>query len=262
LQIENFQFAIFNLQWDHPDSAKKAGMKTDKNQGAHFGHHKSYSNKSRQSGVTRPASVTSIGGGGGEGGGGGGAGGSPPRSGSGTGSGGGSGGGCGCGGAPASPNAKFAPPPTPGFSSAKAALQTTLMGASLVQFPDTANFYTTYCDVYSNTGHTPPRAQDLRTSSLTILLTAAALEGLRNRGGAGDGYTHIAICDPSTTIDDGYQNNAAPNANAGDYITIPGGQTNNYWFCVFAMVTIIPGLGRRKVLYLDRRGTGSWTTMV
>jgi hypothetical protein len=47
-----------------------------------------------------------------------------------------------------------------------------------------------------------------------------------------------------------YYQNPAP-----DYLAIPADQTNNYWVVVFSFVTNFPGLGKRKVLLLDRWGT-------
>jgi hypothetical protein len=48
-----------------------------------------------------------------------------------------------------------------------------------------------------------------------------------------------------------------------DFLAIPAAQTNNYWKVIFSFVTVIPTLGRRKVVVLDRFGApGDWTTLV
>jgi hypothetical protein len=48
-----------------------------------------------------------------------------------------------------------------------------------------------------------------------------------------------------------------------DFLAIPAARTNNYWKVIFSFVTVIPTLGRRKVVVLDRfQAPGDWTTLV
>jgi hypothetical protein len=122
-------------------------------------------------------------------------------------------------------------------------------------------------DIFTGKTVTPGGPNTSRTAGVSILLTGSALEGLRNRISAFFGFTHVALLDPSIEVHDLYQGSAVTpayfSANPPDFFYIPAGQTNNAWVVVFSFVTTIPGIGKRKVVLLDRWSTpASWTTLV
>jgi hypothetical protein len=227
--------------------------------GSHFGHHKRNSNKLAT--VSQADTTTTIGGGTG-----GGAGGGPPRSGSGVGQGGGGTGGggcgCGCGSGGTGSGGGFqsrGPGEAPGFLS-PAGVEAPYQGMALSGFPDLGVFYPSSADVYkNNAGVVGP----LREGGVVILLAGSYPEGTRQRTQGGNVYTHIALVDPAIEIHDEYGGNTvAPNLQQQDFLYIPAGTTNNRWRAVFVGQAHLAGLGRRKVVYLDRDSVANWPTLV
>jgi hypothetical protein len=86
-------------------------------------------------------------------------------------------------------------------------------------------------------------------------------EGLRQRVNATEAHTNIAIVYPNETVVDTYISNQNSGSNP-DHYAIPAGQTSNYWYAVFSKVKVNPGLGKRKVMFLDRKPPGNWTILL
>jgi hypothetical protein len=139
--------------------------------------------------------------------------------------------------------------------------------AFLTYMPAIESLQIESADVYSGKTATPGGPNTLRTANVSMLLTGTFMEGLRNRINQYFGYSHIAVLDPAIEVHDLYIGAAVTpayfSANPPDFFAIPAGQTSNYWVVVFSFVTTIPGLGKRKVVLLDRWSVpGSWTTTV
>jgi hypothetical protein len=107
--------------------------------------------------------------------------------------------------------------------------------------------------------------------NIDVLLTGVWPEGHRQKvGGQYESYTHIALIDPGIDIRDFYQGEG--NGNPGlmyDQLAIPAGQganandlilagTGNIWQVMFHFQYFWPGLGRKRVLCLDRNNAGTW----
>jgi hypothetical protein len=169
------------------------------------------------------------------------------------------------------PQPGHAPLPTHSGLAQPAAAQGETM---LPNLPPINTFFAQTMDVYTGVQNdpVPPAAGNRRATSINILVSGTFLEGTRSRTQAGFGYTHVILCDPSIEIRDYYSGNATtPNLASApfpDILSIPGGTTaggsgNNYWIAVFSFVTVIPGLGRRKVVLADRHSTiGNWPGLV
>ena len=118
-------------------------------------------------------------------------------------------------------------------------------------------------DVYTGNGAVPPPAGGPRLSAQNIYLTGVWMEGHRTKVTAQDAYTHLILCDPGLVIIDPYHGNMQSLSQAFDTLAIPAGQTNNWWFVRFVLVSNVPGFGRRKLIMADRFGLpGSWTSLV
>jgi hypothetical protein len=99
-----------------------------------------------------------------------------------------------------------------------------------------------------------------------IYLTGSWPEGHRGKVSTSDEYDHIAVMDPRFGIIDNYSGQGQGGASGDpDRIVIPGtgnGSPNfnniNWWLCVFSFQTILPGIGRKRVVLLDRQGAGTW----
>jgi hypothetical protein len=232
---------------------------TNKDQGKHFGHHKAGSGKPVANivhpvrpgpGPDAPPAGGSAGGDGGPPG----SGPPPQRSGSKPGSpGAGQGGGCGnC--IPQPPM-----PPSPGFNAKLVQQQPALWGQATPEIPDGACFYAENADFYNAT-----TGGAILQSKIPIMVCGNAAVGLRQRAQNSFGYTHVALVDAMLTIYDDYKNQAAAEASpAQDFLAIPAGQANNFYHIVFCGVFVVPGFGKRKVLFLDRSGTpGDWPSII
>jgi hypothetical protein len=133
----------------------------------------------------------------------------------------------------------------------------------LTYLPSLDAFFSSSMDIYSGSATFPPPAGNLRILGVNILLTGTFLEGSRNRTSTSDMYTHIILCDPNVEIRDGYIGTANQNTTQCDVLAVPAGQTNNYWWVIFAFIAVLPNLGRRKVIVADRHGTpGDWTKLL
>jgi hypothetical protein len=130
-----------------------------------------------------------------------------------------------------------------------------------IYLPDLGAFYDNTADIRSTVGHVVQ--VNGGPSGVNILLTGTFPEGHRGKVNTTDSYTHIAIVDPTVQVRDPYAGQGQAVGNNPDAFLIPAGQTNNKWMVVFSFVTVLPGLGKKKVVFLDRWGTpGSWSTLV
>jgi hypothetical protein len=135
---------------------------------------------------------------------------------------------------------------------------------SLPFLPPADAFYPTTVDVYTGSNPVPPTGNP-RIASLNVLLTGTPIEGTRSRSSNTFGYTHIMLCDPTIVLQDSYVTDATAEtytATTADCITIPAGQKIVCWVVVISFVSVIPGLGRKRVAVLDRHGTPStWSAV-
>jgi hypothetical protein len=105
----------------------------------------------------------------------------------------------------------------------------------------------------------------LAYGNLPILLTGTWLEGHRGKVAVTDAYDHVALVDPTIAVIDNYTGQGQANPADPDRVVIPGtgnGSPNfnniNWWFCSFSFQTILPGIGRKRVVLLDRQGSANW----
>jgi hypothetical protein len=124
--------------------------------------------------------------------------------------------------------------------------------------PDPSAFMAATCDIYKGDAgpSMPPPGANKTTSNLNLLLTGTFPEGHRSKIAPTDSYTHIALVDPQIGIKDAYagQGQAAGSGQFPDYFAIPAGQTQNFYKVVFSFVTQLSGIGRKRVVLLDRWG--------
>jgi hypothetical protein len=146
-------------------------------------------------------------------------------------------------------------------SGAGASKKSKKSGDYLTYFPGLDAFFATTMDVYSG-GTFPPPGAAKRSSSVSVLLTGTFLEASRQRIAAGDSYTHVLICDPAIEVRDGYASFGGGTPTA-DYVTIPAGVQHCYWQVTFVFITVLPNIGRKKVVLLNRQAVpSSWTDIV
>ena len=119
-------------------------------------------------------------------------------------------------------------------------------------------------DIYSGSISFPPQAMNKRATAVPVQITGDFLESTRQRVQSSFAYSHVALCDPTVEVRDGYTGtNSAAGGSASDTIAIPTGQTGNTWIVVISFVTMIPGAGRRRVILLDRRpAPANWPTAI
>ncbi len=135
-------------------------------------------------------------------------------------------------------------------------------GHTLTYFPSLDVFASNSMDIWTGNGTLPPPGPK-RKSNVNILITGVWAEGHRSKVNANDAYTHIILTDPNIEIRDPYKGNSQGLNTAYDALAIPAGQTNNWWFVVFSFVTILPDMGRRRVILADRFGApGDWTSLI
>jgi hypothetical protein len=133
--------------------------------------------------------------------------------------------------------------------------------APATYIPDLGTFFDATADIRSTIGHVVQANGG--PSKVNILLTGTPLEGHRSRVNTTDSYTHIAIVDPNVPVRDQYTGQGQTLSANPDAFLIPAGQTNNKWMAVFSFVTVLPGLGRRRIVLLDRWGTpGNWNALL
>jgi hypothetical protein len=121
-------------------------------------------------------------------------------------------------------------------------------------------FFTQTMDVYTG-GVFPPAAASKRTSGVNINITGDFLEGSRQRATNYNPYTHIILCDPNIDVRDNFAGGSGTAGNP-DYLAIPAGQTQNYFTCLMSFATVLPNLGRRKVIIAVRNVPGNWSTAI
>jgi hypothetical protein len=124
--------------------------------------------------------------------------------------------------------------------------------------PDPEAFFSTTCDIYKgDSGSTmPPPAGDKTATGVNLLLTGTYPEGHRSKVAVTDAYTHIALVDVQIGLKDPYagQGQASGAAQYPDYLAIPSGQRQNFYKVVFSFITQLTGIGRKRVVLLDRWG--------
>ncbi len=129
-----------------------------------------------------------------------------------------------------------------------------------MSLPPLDSFRPSTMDVLTNAGLFPPGGSP-RQSGVNVLLAGAFDQGTLNRIAAAFGYTHVILADPAIEIRDAYTGNTGTPSTTPDILALPAGQTNNFWFAVFAMLAVFPTLGKRRLIFADRHGTpGDWTT--
>ncbi|HEV3145063.1 MAG TPA: hypothetical protein VGZ47_14330, partial [Gemmataceae bacterium] len=134
--------------------------------------------------------------------------------------------------------------------------------ADITYIPSIDAFFSQTMDVYSWGAGPPPIDANRRATGTNILITGTFPEGMRQKIQSADAYTHVIICDANIEIRDGYTGGGQQAAAGEDILTIPAGQKQNYWIVRFCFVTQLPGMGRKKILLVDRQAAGNWPTMV
>jgi hypothetical protein len=131
--------------------------------------------------------------------------------------------------------------------------------------PPPSVFFEQTMDVYTNTGTFPPAGGNLRQASVPVRMTGTFMEGHRSKVSSTDSYTHVLLCDPNIEIRDPYTGTGNAPSGSADYITVPTGSSGasaNWWKVVYSFNTEIPGIGRRKVILVDRWGLpGTWANI-
>jgi hypothetical protein len=144
---------------------------------------------------------------------------------------------------------------TPGFNAQAVQKLPTLLGMGILEIPDLGCFYPFTADFNNNTETLPNYL-----SNVNILVTGSPLMGMRNRNATAAAYTHLALIDPNLAIFDDYASGAY---GANCFVAMPAGQTLNWWRLSFGGIAVIPGLGKRRVLFMDRELLpGSYPTLI
>src|SRR5438874_1762089 len=131
--------------------------------------------------------------------------------------------------------------------------------------PPAQCFVVASADIYAGNGSIPVPGP-LRTTGVPCLVTGSWMAGHRQAVHASDAYTHIMLVDPGVEIRDPYTGNGQALGAAPDAVQCTGETLSNVtspWrFVVFSFIADIPGLGRRKVVFLDQRNTYPATTIL
>ena len=85
---------------------------------------------------------------------------------------------------------------------------------------------------------------------------------MRQKLTGSDAYTHVMIVDPQIEIHDGYVVGGAAQTNTADFVCISAGQKVNYWIVRFSFTTVLPGIGRKKIVIMDRQACGDFTKAI
>jgi hypothetical protein len=135
-----------------------------------------------------------------------------------------------------------------------------LMAAVEIQYlPPAACFVPATADIYTGNGSYPIPGfpGGWRLHGVPCLITGSWQAGHRQSVRASDAHTHIMLVDPATEIRDPYTGNGQSLGSAPDAVLVTGETLSNVvtaWrFVVFSFVADIPGVGRRKVVFLDQR---------
>jgi len=134
--------------------------------------------------------------------------------------------------------------------------------------PPAVCFNPATADIYTGTGSLPVPGfpGGYRLTGVPVLVTGSWMAGHRQAVRASDAYTHIMLVDPAIEIRDPYTGNGQTLGTAPDAVVLTGetlSPTVDPWrFVVFSFITLIPGLGKRKVVFLDQRGTYPATTFL
>jgi hypothetical protein len=87
------------------------------------------------------------------------------------------------------------------------------------------------------------------------------LEGSAPRAQQSFSYSHVIIGPANLEIHDAYTGASGTPGN-GDYVAVPSGVAN-YYLAVHSFVTVLPGLGIKRVILADRTGTpGAWNQVL
>jgi hypothetical protein len=132
----------------------------------------------------------------------------------------------------------------------------------ITYLPDIDTFLSQTADIYSWGAGPPPIPGNKRSSNVNILITGTYFEGMRQKVNAADCYTHVIIVDANVEIRDNYQVGGQQGTGSSDLLTIPSGQTGNYWIVRFSFVTQLPGMGRKKIILADRQACSDFTKLV
>ncbi len=123
----------------------------------------------------------------------------------------------------------------------------------LIYFPHHTTFVPVGCNIHLGSAVPPTTA----ATASQMQITGHFMDGHRPRQTSSDNFTHILLVDPTFTINDAYRGNGQPsNRSTSTMIHIPSMDTNAavaYFDVIFQFVTIIPGVGRKRVLLCDQR---------
>jgi hypothetical protein len=129
-------------------------------------------------------------------------------------------------------------------------------GQMPLYMPPLETFFPVLADVY-NSAAKPVGAVTPNISGVNALITGTWSEGTRNRVAASNSYTHIAIVDPSIAVQDPYAGQGGTPPSGTSWIGMPSGgpasAVSEWWKLVMTEVVVLPSLGKRKLLFLDRQ---------
>lgn len=128
---------------------------------------------------------------------------------------------------------------------------------------DGTAFFTESCDIYVCTVSPTAIGPDTIRDTVSCLFTGSPLEGYRSKVANALAYTHLAVLDHNVQVIDSYKGQGVAVNDRPDFFAVTSAQTSNYYRAVLSFVTIIPGMGKKKVVLLDRWSTpGDWTTVL
>jgi hypothetical protein len=140
----------------------------------------------------------------------------------------------------------------------------------LFYIPPATCFIPTQVNIYTGNGSIPVPGWNsadagARNANVSGLITGNWLIGHRQLVTSNDNYTHVLLLDPSIEIRDPYTGIGQAPGSAPDAIEVLSeGVTaikSGWRFVVMSGVADIPGLGRRKIVFLDQRSTYPTSTM-
>jgi len=137
--------------------------------------------------------------------------------------------------------------------------------ANLQYLPPAQNFVPATVDIFSGTGSYPITGT-ARASGVPCLVSGNWMAGHRQAVSAADAHTHVMLLDPSIEIRDPYRGNAQATGITVDAIRTNGEGlptlTSPWRFVVISFLSVVPGIGRRKVVVLDQRNNYSASVLL
>jgi hypothetical protein len=128
--------------------------------------------------------------------------------------------------------------------------------AALMYLPPANTFVPASAEIFTSTG-TYPVVGTARISGIPCLVSGNWMAGHRQNVAASDAHSHLMLLDPQIEVRDPYRGNGQAVGTTVDAVRISGeSSTTTYspWrYVVMSFVTVVPGIGRRKVVVLDER---------